>query len=122
MAARTNKTNTAEVTKNLTSEVTLLENKRTIVAKRYQDEPKVKVQGSPMYKPFFGNNMPIIVNGIAIYVPLDGQQYEIPETYAAIFQDRIARIDTLERRRKSMADVQNNSESYAGERELIKKV
>ena len=88
----------------------------------YRGEKKVPVQGSPMYRPYFGNNMPIILNGIAIYVPLDGQQYEIPESFAAIFLDRISRIDEQINMRKQMAAISDNIESYAGERNLIQKV
>lgn len=88
----------------------------------YKNEPKVPVQGSPMYRPYFGNNMPIIINGIAIYVPLDGQQYEIPESFAAVFLDRISRIDEQINMRKRMSAVSENIEAYAGERDLIQKV
>lgn len=88
----------------------------------YKNEPKVPVQGSPMYRPYFGNNMPIILNGIAVYVPLDGQQYEIPESFAAIFMDRISRIDEQINMRKRMSAISDNIEAYAGERDLIKKV
>lgn len=111
-----------KVTKDLTTQVNGLETTRKQVGETYRQEDKVKVQGSPMYRPFFGNNMPIIVNGVALYVPLDGQTYEIPETYAAIFQERIALVDEQERMRKRMADVQKNLETYAGEKNLIKHV
>lgn len=122
MAARnSSSTATTDLNKGLSLRVAVLENTRKEVAKLYMAEKKVAVQGSPMYRPFFGKNMPIIVNGVGVYVPLDGQMYTIPETFAAIFQDRIARIDATERRRKAMADVGNNVETYAGERELIKR-
>ena len=75
-----------------------------------------------MYRPYFGNNMPIILNGIAVYVPLDGQQYEIPESFAAIFMDRISRIDEQINMRKRMSAISDNIEAYAGERDLIQKV
>ena len=74
-----------------------------------------------MYRPYFGNNMPIIINGVAIYVPLDGQLYEIPESFAAVFLDRISRVDEQIRVRKQMASVSENSESYAGEKSLIRR-
>lgn len=122
MAARnSSRTSTTDLNQALSEKVTVLENTRKDVARLYKDEKKVTVQGSPMYRPFFGKNMPIIVNGVAIYVPLDGQMYSIPETFAAIFQDRISRIDALERRRKAMANVGENVETYAGEKELIKR-
>ena len=105
----------------LSKKVNALEETRKSVAVTYKNEKKVAVQGSPMYRPYFGNNMPIIINGVAIYVPLDGQQYEIPETFAAVFLDRISRVDEQIRVRKQMASVSENSESYAGEKSLIRR-
>ena len=106
----------------LSKKVNALEETRKSVADTYKNEKKVAVQGSPMYRPYFGNNMPIIINGVAIYVPLDGQQYEIPESFAAVFLDRISRVDEQIRVRKQMASVSENSESYAGEKSLIFRV
>lgn len=105
----------------LSKKVNALEETRRSVADTYKNEKKVAVQGSPMYRPYFGNNMPIIINGVAIYVPLDGQQYEIPESFAAVFLDRISRVDEQIRVRKQMASVSENSESYAGEKSLIRR-
>ena len=105
----------------LSKKVNALEETRKSVAVTYKNEKKVAVQGSPMYRPYFGNNMPIIINGVAIYVPLDGQQYDIPESFAAVFLDRISRVDEQIRVRKQMASVSENSESYAGEKSLIRR-
>lgn len=105
----------------LSKQVNALEETRKSVAVTYKNEKKVAVQGSPMYRPYFGNNMPIIINGVAIYVPLDGQLYEIPESFAAVFLDRISRVDEQIRVRKQMASVSENSESYAGEKSLIRR-
>ena len=105
----------------LSKKVNALEETRKSVAVTYKNEKKVAVQGSPMYRPYFGYNMPIIINGVAIYVPLDGQQYEIPESFAAVFLDRISRVDEQIRVRKQMASVSENSESYAGEKSLIRR-
>ena len=105
----------------LSKKINALEETRKSVAVTYKNEKKVAVQGSPMYRPYFGNNMPIIINGVAIYVPLDGQLYEIPESFAAVFLDRISRVDEQIRVRKQMASVSENSESYAGEKSLIRR-
>jgi hypothetical protein len=106
----------------LTAKVNALEDTRRKVSEGYKNEKKVTVSGSPMYRPYFGNNMPIIINGVAVYVPLDGQQYEIPESFAAVFLDRISRIDEQINMRKQMSAVSENVESYAGEKNLIKRV
>ena len=133
MAARKTKTavsidatepvvDTAALNSALETKVTALRAKNTSLVGYYKNEKKVPVQGSPMYRPYFGNNMPIILNGIAIFVPLDGQQYEIPESFAAIFLDRLSRIDEQINMRKRMAAISDNVEAYAGERNLIQKV
>lgn len=106
----------------LTAKVNALEDARRKVSEGYKNEKKITVSGSPMYRPYFGNNMPIIINGVAVYVPLDGQQYEIPESFAAVFLDRISRIDEQINMRKQMSAVSENVESYAGEKTLIKRV
>ena len=113
---------TAALNSALETKVTALRNKNRRLVDYYKNEKKIPVQGSPMYRPYFGNNMPIILNGIAIFVPLDGQQYEIPESFAAIFFDRICRIDEQINMRKKMAAISDNVEAYAGERNLIQKV
>ena len=113
---------TAALNSALETKVTALRAKNSKLVDFYRRERKVAVQGSPMYRPYFGNNMPIILNGIAIFVPLDGQQYEIPESFAAIFFDRISRIDEQINMRKQMAAISDNIEAYAGERNLIQKV
>ena len=113
---------TAAINNELAARVNVLENKRKRVSEEYKREKKVTVQGSPMYRPYFGNTMPIIINSVAVYVPLDGQQYEIPETFAAVFKDRISRIDEQINMRKQMSAVSENVESYAGEKSLIKRV
>lgn len=108
-------------TKNVNRAINDLNRKRRLLADEYTNEKTVKVTGSPMYRPYFGNNMPICINTIKIYVPLDGSPYEIPETFAAEFYRRIHRIDEQIAQRNRMADVRANLESYAGELNLITK-
>lgn len=108
-----------EVTAELGQKVQELQETRRALPRLYRDEPRVRVTGSPMYRPHFGNSMPIIVNGIAVYVPLDGQPYEIPETFAGIFYHRLQMVDEHITLRQKLSDVKNNSEAYAGEKTLI---
>ena len=102
--------------------VQALEMKRANLAVRYKEEKKVTVTGSPFYRPYFGNNMPIILNGIAIHVPLDGQQYEIPDSFAAVFHERIKKVDAQRQIEQRLGNVTENLESYAGEKNLINPV
>lgn len=101
---------TASVTQKLAADVTKAQARKHELAQAYAKEKKVKVTGSPMYRPYFGNNMPIQVNGIMVYVPLDGRTYEIPKTFADVFKNRISRIDALIQKQGAMADfIEENS-------------
>lgn len=91
------------------------------MAGRYKQEPKVSVQISPLYRPDFGKVMPVVLNGVAIHIPVDGNSYEIPESYAMEVHQRIARVNAKFTRQGVLSDVTKNSESYAGELELVRK-
>lgn len=78
-----------------------------------QNTEFVTVKGSPMYRPYFGNNMPIVIQGFPCYIPLDGKAYKVRKPYADVFNERLARIDALEQQRGVMANT--IEESYAGE-------
>lgn len=114
-------TNSAALNAKLDREVNNLQSRRRALAERYRKEKKVDVTISPMYRPYFGVTMPVQVNGVAVFIPIDGQQYKIPETFAAVVKERISRIDEQIRVRESMANVQANVERYAGERGLLTK-
>lgn len=108
---------TASVTQKLAADVTRAQARKHELAQTYANEKKVRVTGSPMYRPYFGNNMPIQINGIMVYVPLDGKTYEIPKTFADVFRNRIARIDALIQKQGAMADF--IEESSPGEVNLL---
>ena len=66
--------------------------------------------------------MAIWINGIPIYVPLDGNRYDIPESYAMVFNQRIRSVNEQLATQKALSDVSRNFESYPGERDLIQRV
>lgn len=120
-----NATQDTEVTKELAkvnSTVNSLEAKRKDLAKEYKDEKRVTVQGAPMYKAHFGNNMPISINGVYISVPLDGNRYEIPESFAMVFNERIRTVNEQLEAQKRMSNATENIERYPGELDLVKRV
>lgn len=100
----------------------VLEVRRKNLAKEYRDGKKVTITGSPFYRPYFGKVMPIIINGIAVHVPMDGTSYEIPEAFAEVFYERIHRVDALVKTQREMSEATSNLEAYPGERSLIKSV
>jgi hypothetical protein len=103
-------------------EVTQKEKQRTSLAEQYKAEPKVTVVGAPMYCAYFGNSMPIVLNGISISVPLNGQRYEIPESFACVFNARINSVNEEIEFQKQRSNVTANKEAYPGELDLIHSV
>lgn len=104
------------------TEVKQKEKKAQTLAQQYKEEDKVVVMGAPMYRAHFGNVMLIDLNGIPVYVPLDGNRYKIPKSYARVFNERIRTVnEEIEMRRRS-SDVQNNKEQFPGELELVRRV
>ena len=124
--ARANTANTvientsASIQQQMLEDVEKAKQRKTELHDYYLKENKVRVTGSPFYRPYFGNVMPLIINGIGVYVPMDGKSYEIPKTFADLFQKRIARIDSLIQKQGAMAGIVE--ENYAGEVDLITEV
>jgi hypothetical protein len=108
---------TSEVTKEMAARITAAQEKKKALKEVYAKEKQVPVNGSPFYRPYFGNNMPIWLNGFAIYVPLDGKTYKIPQSFANIFFERIKRVDaTIQRMGVLGANIED--EMIAGDFEL----
>ena len=99
--------------------VNALEKKRFSLVEKYKAEKKYKVKGAPAYQAHFGSVMSIVINGVLITVPLDGRSYEIPESFAQVFNSRIRQIDNMALQQSALADVTNNIESMPGEKDLI---
>lgn len=96
-----------------------LQKRQKTLAAHYRGENRVTVSISPMYAPHFGKNMPVILNGIAIYIPCDGQNYDVPESFAMEIRQRVRQVDEQLTRQKRLSDVSKNGERYAGELDLI---
>lgn len=104
------------------TEVVVKEEERKSLAKQYESEKKFVVMGAPMYRAYFGNNMPIILCGIRIDVPLDGQRYEIPDSFARIFNARINSVNEEIEMQKQMSNVTANHEAFPGQLDLVRQV
>lgn len=88
-------------------------------AKALRAERQVPVTMAPMYQPYFGDVMTVTLNGLSIYVPVNGRTYNIPKSYAMIVQERRRRVDAHVMRTQRLSDVQSNFERTAGELTLI---
>jgi len=89
--------------------------RRKELQKYYNSERKVIVNLSPMYAPYFGKTMPLCLNNCYVYVPVDGYNYELPESFADIVLERRMKQDVIIKRQLGMADYRNNLESSPGQ-------
>jgi hypothetical protein len=81
-------------------------------------EPRVKVSLGPQYRPYFGNVMAVYLQGIPIFLPLDGKAYSVPKSYAMIIHEKRRAVDRFIMRKARMSSVQENYETFAGELKL----
>lgn len=95
------------------------EMKRRTLAAYYNNEDKVAVSVSPLYKPYFGKVMTVTINGISCAVPVDGKTYKIPRSFAEEVEARKFRQDELLEKKRNMSDVKNNFETSPGELTLF---
>ena len=109
----------AAMTADNNQSVNALEKKRLSLVEKYKAEKKYKVKGAPAYQAHFGNVMSIVINGVLITVPLDGRSYEIPESFAQVFNTRIRQIDNMSLQQSVLSDVASNVENMPGEKDLI---
>ncbi len=91
---------------------------RKQLVKTYLGEKKVPVSVSPFYRPYLGRVVAVLVNGIRVDVPADGQTYQINETHAGELIAKIKRIDSMIDRQKRAGDVSKNFESSIGELQI----
>ncbi len=91
------------------------EGARPMLRQIYADEPRVPLYLSPMYRPYFGNVMRVTINGISIYMPVNGTTHSIPQTFADEITRRRMAIDNMLTRQDRMAEVSSNVEGAPGE-------
>ena len=88
---------------------------RKKLAHVYSNEPKRSVMVAPMYAPYFGKVMHVMLNGISIAIPCDGQPYNIPKTFAEEVYRRLRAVNEAELKSKRFANVSANVERAPGE-------
>lgn len=95
--------------------VHIKENQRRELVKKYLSEEKIPVTISPLYAPYLGKIVPVLVNGIRVDIPADGRTYQINSTHASEVIAKIRRINGMLARQKKAGDVTNNVERTIGE-------
>lgn len=97
------------------SDVTVRDRRRKLLGRVYENEPKKSVMIAPMYSAHFGKNMHVSLNGISIAVPCDGKPYSIPESFAAVVQERLRAVNDQQAKQKRFANIAANHERAPGE-------
>jgi hypothetical protein len=115
MATKNTKTEVKEETTLAVEE----KKQRMTVAQIYRAQEKVTLSISPLYRPYFGNVMEILLNGVYCAVPVDGRSYALPKSFAYEVYRRVAAVDAQNKRAEKMADVTKNHENFIGELRLI---
>ena len=100
---------------NANRRIQVKETQRRSLVKKYLSEKKIPVTISPLYAPYLGRIVPVLVNGIRVDIPADGRTYQINSTHASEIIAKVRRINNMLARQKKVGDVSNNVERNIGE-------
>jgi hypothetical protein len=92
---------------------------RRNLVQKYSTEKKVFTSISPMYQPYFGKVMPVMINGIRIDIPVNGQKYEVPQSFADEIEAKVMAIDRMILKQRHMANISGNLETSPGELKIF---
>ena len=70
-----------------------LQIRQTAFLDKVRNEPKVSISVAPQYAAEFSRNMRVVINGVSIFIPIDGREYMVPETFAAEIKRRIHKVN-----------------------------
>lgn len=110
---------TAEVMAEASKQLVQAQGFKEVLRKEYAAEDRVPLYLSPMYRPYFGQVMRVMINGVSIYFKVDGSSQMIPQTFADEITRRRMAIDNTLTKQNRMADIANNNETAPGELTLF---
>jgi hypothetical protein len=70
-----------------------LQVRQTAFLEKVRSEPRVPISVAPQYASEFSRNMRVVINGVSIFIPIDGKEYMVPETFAAEIKRRIHKVN-----------------------------
>ena len=114
-----NKSNDTDVMAAARQDLFRAQNAKKKLRDTYASEQKISTYLSPMYRPYFGNVMRVMINGISIYFPVDGSTHEVPESFACEIARRRMCIDNMLAKQERMSSIQDNAEGAPGELALF---
>lgn len=96
------------------NEMLLRDKAQRTLAQIYSAQQKMPVRIAPSYAKYFGNIMRVVINGIAVAVPCNGQTFNIPIEFACEVERRMREMDAYELKTRKLADVARNYEPDIG--------
>jgi hypothetical protein len=87
---------------------------RRDLAARYKAEELIPVSISPFYRGHLGSNLCLSLNGIPVYVRVNGQTHYIPKSYADLLAQKLKRVDIQTLRQGMMSETSINLEQSPG--------
>lgn len=96
------------------NEMLLRDKAQRTLAQIYSTQQKMPVRIAPSYAKYFGNIMRVVINGIAVAVPCNGQTFNIPIEFACEVERRMREMDAYELKTRKLADVARNYEPDIG--------
>ena len=100
--------NLAVAQKRAATELSDLQFRQNQFLDKVRNENKVPISVAPQYASEFSNNMRVTINGISIFIPIDGKQYMVPETFAAEIQRRVYKVNQKINRFKRKGNLSND--------------
>ena len=80
---------------NAESSIAEADRRRSKLTEYYRGEELVPMYLSPMYRPYVGNVMRVMINGISIFFKVDGSTQMVPETFADEITARRLALDAM---------------------------
>ena len=108
-----------EVIRRSNMELMNAELRRKQLLGKYRAQEKVPMYLSPMYRPYFGNVMRVMINGISIFFKVDGTVQLVPKDFADEITARRMAVDAILTKQNRMANIPSNFESAPGELTLF---
>lgn len=93
--------------KRSTMDLAALQLKQTKFLEAVRKEQKVAISVAPQYAAEFSNNMRVTINGISIFIPIDGREYLVPQSYADEIKRRIHKVNQKLNRFKRKGNANN---------------
>lgn len=88
---------------------------RQAAARAYEQEEKILVSISPSYRPHLGKTAHASLNGISVYVPVDGRPYRVNKSHAALILSSIRKYDDQMLRGEKLGKINQNVEQRPGD-------